>query len=199
MSSTSTAVRRNFGGCDVSLCMSRCAACAGWLRPALRPAQCPTTADSNLAFVCDLGNRGAVEKLLTIKRSKGSQRMSILCRNLQVRGLLVRRVAGRGAVDSSRCQRCQDILSVGLILTTCMLDGPSAYTHCNPLFLPVECCVLACTLPPALLPLQDVDTYTLGWPPSRAPGQPDMFKLVRRVLPGPVRGEGRGRLRPRAC
>ena len=45
---------------------------------------CPC-ADSNLAFVCDLGNRAAVEKLLTIKRSKGSQRMAILCRNLQAR------------------------------------------------------------------------------------------------------------------
>lgn len=70
--------------------------------------------DSNLAFVCDLGNRSAVEKLLTIKRSKDSKRMAILCRNLQ-----------------------------------------------------------------------DVDTYTQGWPPSRSPGQPDMFKLVRRILPGP--------------
>lgn len=70
--------------------------------------------DSNLAFVCDLGNRSAVEKLLEIKGARGSQRMSILCRSLQ-----------------------------------------------------------------------DVDAYTQGWPPSRAPGQPDMFKLVKRVLPGP--------------
>lgn len=72
-------------------------------------------ADSNLAFVCDLGSRSAVEKLLSIKRVRGSQRMSILCRSLQ-----------------------------------------------------------------------DVDTYTQGWPASRAPGQPDLFKLVKRVLPGPV-------------
>lgn len=70
--------------------------------------------DSNLAFVCDLGSRSAVEKLLSIKRVRGSQRMSILCRSLQ-----------------------------------------------------------------------DVDTYTQGWPASRAPGQPDLFKLVKRVLPGP--------------
>jgi hypothetical protein len=80
-----------------------------------------TRADSNLAFVCDLGNRGAVEKLLEIKRLRGSQKMSILCRSLQ-----------------------------------------------------------------------DVDTYTTGWPPSRSPGQPDLFKLVRRVLPGPVSGRGKG-------
>ena len=59
----------------------------------------------------------AVEKLLEIKRLRGSQKMSILCRSLQ-----------------------------------------------------------------------DVDTYTTGWPPSRSPGQPDLFKLVRRVLPGPVSG-----------
>lgn len=70
--------------------------------------------DSNPAFVCDLGNRSAVEKLLDIKRARGSQKMSVLCRSLQ-----------------------------------------------------------------------DVDTYTLGWPPPRAPGQPAMFKLVKRVLPGP--------------
>ena len=38
--------------------------------------------------------------------------------------------------------------------------------------------------------MQDVDTYTLGWPQSRVPGQPDMFKLVRRILPGPVSAGG---------
>ncbi|KAL4432820.1 hypothetical protein ABPG77_008146 [Micractinium sp. CCAP 211/92] len=70
--------------------------------------------DSNPAFVCDLGSRAAVEKLLEIKRARGSQKMSVLCRSLQ-----------------------------------------------------------------------DVDTYTQGWPPSRTPGQPDMFKLVKRALPGP--------------
>lgn len=70
--------------------------------------------DSNPAFVCDLGSRAAVEKLLEIKRARGSQKMSVLCRSLQ-----------------------------------------------------------------------DVDTYTQGWPPSRTPGQPDMFKRVKRALPGP--------------
>lgn len=70
--------------------------------------------DSNLAFVCDLGNRAAVEKLIEIKRARGNIKMSILCRNMQ-----------------------------------------------------------------------DVDHYTTGWPPSRVPGQTDMFKLVKRVLPGP--------------
>ncbi|PSC72926.1 translation factor-like [Micractinium conductrix] len=70
--------------------------------------------DSNPAFVCDLGNRAAVEKLLEIKRARANTKMSILCRSMQ-----------------------------------------------------------------------DVDMYTLGWPPSRSPGQPDMFKLVKRVLPGP--------------
>lgn len=39
---------------------------------------------------------------------------------------------------------------------------------------------------PPCTALQDVDTYTSGWPASRTPGQPDLFKLVRRVLPGPV-------------
>lgn len=39
---------------------------------------------------------------------------------------------------------------------------------------------------PACSRLQDVDTYTQGWPPSRTPGQPDMFKRVKRALPGPV-------------
>ena len=98
----------------------RCARVCLPAHTAVAPARPARPADSNLAFVCDLGNRSAVEKLLEIKGARGSQRMSILCRSLQ-----------------------------------------------------------------------DVDAYTQGWPPSRAPGQPDMFKLVKRVLPGPVR-RGRG-------
>ena len=80
-----------------------------------RPA---TPADSNPAFVCDLGSRAAVEKLLELKGAPqgGSAKMAILCRSLA-----------------------------------------------------------------------DVDAYTQGWPPSRAPGQTDMFRIVRRLLPGPVR------------
>lgn len=34
--------------------------------------------------------------------------------------------------------------------------------------------------------LQDVSTYTLGFPAPRSPGQPDVFKIAKRVLPGPV-------------
>lgn len=59
-----------------------------------------TSADSNLAFVCDLGNRSAVEKLLTIKRSKDSKRMAILCRNLQVRAWAG--LAGKAGRDASQ-------------------------------------------------------------------------------------------------
>lgn len=32
---------------------------------------------------------------------------------------------------------------------------------------------------------RDVSQYTLGFPANNLPGQPDMFSLVRRVLPGP--------------
>lgn len=35
--------------------------------------------------------------------------------------------------------------------------------------------------------LQDVGQYTMGFPSSRTPGQPDLFKIAKRVLPGPVR------------
>jgi hypothetical protein len=128
---SSSSCTRPASSLQVSACWGP--ALAAWLPqtvlPASAPVVCPahalpspphtptTRADSNLAFVCDLGNRGAVEKLLEIKRLRGSQKMSILCRSLQ-----------------------------------------------------------------------DVDTYTTGWPPSRSPGQPDLFKLVRRVLPGPVSG-----------
>ena len=31
----------------------------------------------------------------------------------------------------------------------------------------------------------DVDKYTLGWPAAKAPGQPDCFSIVKKVLPGP--------------
>ncbi|GAB4820465.1 hypothetical protein N2152v2_007511 [Parachlorella kessleri] len=70
--------------------------------------------DSFPSFVCDLGNRGAVQKLYELKQITASKPLSILCRNLQ-----------------------------------------------------------------------DVSTYTLGFPVSRTPGQPDVFKIAKRVLPGP--------------
>lgn len=74
--------------------------------------------DSLPSFVCDLGNRAAIQKLYELKQMNPSKRLSILCRNLQ-----------------------------------------------------------------------DVATYTMGFPASRTPGQPDLFKIAKRVLPGPV-GEG---------
>lgn len=34
--------------------------------------------------------------------------------------------------------------------------------------------------------LQDISTYTLGFPASNQPGQADIFRTARQVLPGPV-------------
>lgn len=33
--------------------------------------------------------------------------------------------------------------------------------------------------------MSDISTYTLGFPPSRMPGQPDFYKIARKILPGP--------------
>lgn len=71
--------------------------------------------DSSPSFVCDLGNRSAVQRLYELKQINASKPLSILCRNLQ-----------------------------------------------------------------------DVSTYTMGFPASRVPGQPDLFKVAKRALPGPV-------------
>ena len=159
-----------------------------------------TSADSNLAFVCDLGNRSAVEKLLTIKRSKDSKRMAILCRSLQVRAWAG--LAGKAGNDASQAGgrlapgRKQSAAHAGcvcrtsdawrLLLATAMWPLCCQRRAAQLCILPCLCLQLFC---PPFLPAaaQDVDRYTLGWPPSRSPGQPDMFKLVRRILPGPVR------------
>ncbi len=34
--------------------------------------------------------------------------------------------------------------------------------------------------------LQDISTYTMGFPASNRPGQIDTFRVARQVLPGPV-------------
>ncbi len=34
--------------------------------------------------------------------------------------------------------------------------------------------------------LQDISTYTMGFPSSNRPGQIDTFRVARQVLPGPV-------------
>ena len=39
--------------------------------------------DSAPSFVCDLGNRGAIQKLYELKQMSASKPLSILCRNLQ--------------------------------------------------------------------------------------------------------------------
>ena len=70
--------------------------------------------DSRPAFVCDLEDKAAVQKMYELKGINPSKRLSIMCRDLR-----------------------------------------------------------------------DVATYTLGFPAASAPGQPDMFKVARRALPGP--------------
>lgn len=156
-------------------------ACNPALRPDLAtPAGCtPPRADSNPAFVCDLGNRSAVEKLLDIKRARGSQKMSVLCRSLQARALV-----GRPCWRARRSFPCPALghawRAALLVGFCCCFAEPTATCYAGTLL------TTFCTPTPHPPWPQDVDTYTLGWPPPRAPGQPAMFKLVKRVLPGPV-------------
>lgn len=70
--------------------------------------------DTSPSFVCDLENKGAVQKLYELKQMSPSKKLSILCRNFQ-----------------------------------------------------------------------DIAKYTMGFPMSSSPGQPDMFKVARKILPGP--------------
>lgn len=45
----------------------------------------------------------------------------------------------------------------------------------------------------------DIAAYTQGFPAANAPGQPDLFRLTRQVLPGPVSAACVAPLQPVSC
>ena len=88
------------------------------------PSPPPPRPDSNPAFVCDLGNRAAVEKLLEIKRARANTKMSILCRSMQASG----RRRGRGHRVLDCCCSAAPRIRTWVASLLCPLparDGPA--------------------------------------------------------------------------
>ena len=57
----------------------------------------------------------------------------------------------------------------------------------NCAYSPFKCIVLLQPLSILCRSLQDIDTYTMGFPRGDAQGQANIFRAVKNCLPGPVR------------